>query len=56
MTLWEKICGRALRLLGWTAVDDAVESDKCIILGVPHTSGWDFVISYLYYRSKGEKA
>ncbi len=56
MTLWEKFCAGALRLMGWTAVDDAVESDKCIILGVPHTSMWDFVVSYLYYRSKGEKA
>lgn len=26
---------------------------KGIILGVPHTSAWDFVISYLYYTAQG---
>ena len=26
---------------------------KALILGVPHTSAWDFVISYLYFRSQG---
>jgi len=56
MDLWAKICGRMLRLLGWTAVEPAAEEDKVIILGVPHTSGLDFVISYLYYRSLGEHA
>lgn len=30
--------------------------NKCIILGVPHTSGWDFIISYLYYTAVGGKA
>ncbi len=29
---------------------------KCIILGVPHTSAWDFIISYLYYRAVGGRA
>ena len=29
---------------------------KCIILGVPHTSSWDFVISFLYYNSMGRTA
>lgn len=29
---------------------------KCIILGVPHTSWWDFVISYLFYHSYGATA
>ncbi|MBR0028918.1 MAG: 1-acyl-sn-glycerol-3-phosphate acyltransferase [Bacteroidales bacterium] len=43
-------------MLGWTADGGSVEEDKCIILGVPHTSAWDFVISYLFYRSCGEKA
>ena len=45
-----------LRLLGWTADSDPVPEDKCIILGVPHTSIWDFAISYLYYTSVGGKA
>lgn len=30
--------------------------DKAIILGVPHTTMWDFVISYLYYTSVGGDA
>lgn len=53
---WAKFCGWALRRLGWTADQPAVPEDKCVILGVPHTTIWDFLISYLYYRSLGEKA
>ena len=56
MDLWGKFCGFILRASGWTAVDEPAEVDKCIILGAPHTSVWDFVIAYLYYRSFGEKA
>ena len=41
--------------MGWTADTPVVPEDKCIILGVPHTSFWDFVISYLYYTSVGGK-
>ena len=39
--------------MGWTGVDPPVPDEKCIILGVPHTSIWDFVVSYLYYTSVG---
>ena len=53
MGLWAKCCGGLLRLMGWTAVDPPVPEEKCLILGVPHTSVWDFVVSYLYYRSIG---
>ncbi len=56
MDTWGKFCGFMLKTLGWTKVNDSVEEDKCILLGVPHTSVWDFLISYLYYRSCGEKA
>lgn len=56
MDVWGKICGAALKAMGWTIDSDAVPEDKCLILGVPHTSAWDFVISYLYYRSLGEHA
>lgn len=45
-----------LWLLGWKAMEPPVEEPKCLILGVPHTSGWDFIISYLYYTSVGGKA
>ena len=53
--MWRKFCGWLLRTLGWTAVDPVAPEKKCIILGVPHTSIWDFVISYLYYESVGGK-
>ena len=50
---WRKFCGRLLRALGWTAADPLPEEPRCVILGVPHTSIWDFVISYLYFKSIG---
>ena len=57
MTGWEKFCEFVLcKVMGWTIVDGPAPEDKCILLGVPHTSIWDFLVSYLYYRSRGEKA
>lgn len=53
---WGRFCGWILRRFGWTAVGGAAEEDKCILLGAPHTSIWDFVIAYLFYRSLGEHA
>ncbi|MBQ9549025.1 MAG: 1-acyl-sn-glycerol-3-phosphate acyltransferase [Bacteroidales bacterium] len=55
MSIWHKCCGRILRLMGWTVDGEAPKEKKCIILGVPHTSIWDFVISYLFYYSLGQK-
>src|SRR5574344_2894 len=49
-------CKFMLKLLGWKAIEPPAPEDKCIILGVPHTSIWDFAISYLYYTSVGGKA
>lgn len=54
--MWRKFCGFMLRALGWTAVDPVVEEKKCIILGAPHTSIMDFVVSYFYYESIGGNA
>lgn len=55
--MWRKFCGWLLKRMGWTVDNDTiVPEDKCIILGVPHTSGWDFVISYLFYKSIGGDA
>lgn len=51
-----KFCKFLLNLLGWKAIEPPAPEDKCIILGVPHTSIWDFVISYLYYTSVGGQA
>lgn len=45
-----------LTLLGWKAVEPPVPEPKCVILGVPHTSIWDFIISYFYYTSVGGRA
>lgn len=42
--------------MGWTVVGGAAPVQKCIILGVPHTSAMDFVVSYLFYTSIGHKA
>ena len=53
---WRKFCGWALRKLGWTVVEGLPEEKKCIMLGVPHTTVWDFLIAYLYYESIGGKA
>ncbi len=50
------ICSFILRLLGWKSIGSVVPEKKCIIIGVPHTSAWDFVISYLFYTGLGGKA
>lgn len=45
--------GKVLRIpsqkMGWTTVGGPAPEAKCVLLGVPHTSAWDFVISYLFY-------
>ena len=44
------------RVLGWKRDPISPEfGDKTIVLGVPHTSIWDFAIGYFYYRSYGKK-
>ncbi len=45
-----------LKILGWKTMEPPVPEPKCIILGVPHTSFWDFIISFLYYSSMGRTA
>jgi len=46
-----------LKILGWKAVYEGMPTEqKCIIIGVPHTTAWDFVISWLYYTSAGRTA
>ncbi len=39
--------------MGWKAANGIMPHKKAIIIGVPHTSVWDFVISYLFYTSIG---
>jgi 1-acyl-sn-glycerol-3-phosphate acyltransferase len=45
-----------LKLMGWKVMQSPAPDPKCIILGVPHTSMWDFIVSILYYKSEGHKA
>lgn len=51
--MWRKFCKLLIRLWGWKTVNGVMPHKKAIIIGVPHTSAWDFVISYLYYTSVG---
>ena len=42
------------KVLGWTAVTPKIPEKKALVMGVPHTSVWDLVMSYLYYTSTGD--
>lgn len=50
------IPGLIMKLWGWKAESGCAPEEKCIILGVPHTSLADFLVSYLYYKSLGQTA
>lgn len=52
----QTICKFLLKLLGWKGRGGVVPENKCIIIGVPHTSVWDFILSWLFYTSMGGKA
>ncbi|MCD6355611.1 MAG: 1-acyl-sn-glycerol-3-phosphate acyltransferase [Prolixibacteraceae bacterium] len=45
-----------LKLFGWKTFGEVVKEDKCIFVGAPHTSAWDFVVAWLYYKSVGGDA
>ncbi|MCQ2143880.1 MAG: 1-acyl-sn-glycerol-3-phosphate acyltransferase [Bacteroidales bacterium] len=42
-----------LKMMGWQATAPKVPEKRCIRVGVPHTSIYDFVVGYIYYRSVG---
>lgn len=44
-----------LEKTGWTLIGEPAPERCCIYLEAPHTSIWDFLIGYLYYRAKGHK-
>ena len=46
-------CKFLLWISGWKVIGGVVPVPKCIVLGVPHTSLWDFVVSWLFYKSVG---
>ena len=53
---WAKFCGKMLRRMGWESVGGPMKEKKAIVLGVPHTSVWDFLVSYLFYTQFGKVA
>ena len=53
---WAKFCGWLLRKMGWESIGGPMKEKKAIVLGVPHTSVWDFLVSYLFYTQFGKVA
>ena len=51
----KKFASFVLRSRGWETVGGLVPEKHAVILEAPHTSIWDFLIGYLYYRSLGGK-
>lgn len=51
----KNICTFLFRLSGWKGNGVFVPEKKCIFIGVPHTSAWDFVWVWIYYTSLGHK-
>ncbi len=49
----KQFCKLLLRLLRWEVISGEMPDKKAIIIGVPHTSIWDFVISWIFYTSVG---
>lgn len=52
----QKLAKFLLKMMGWKGIEPIIPEKKCVILGAPHTSAWDFPIAYLYYSSVGGKA
>jgi len=52
----KRFCRFVLKVWGWKVMSGEVPELKAVIIGVPHTSIWDFVVSWLYYTSVGGKA
>ncbi len=48
-----RFAGFILKTFGWTLVGDVIKEKNCVFLEAPHTSIWDFVIGFLYYRAVG---
>lgn len=53
---WAKFCGWALKKMGWESIGGPMKEEKAIVLGVPHTSAMDFLVSYLFYTQFGKVA
>ena len=44
-----------LRLMGWKTHSIFIDFPKYILIGVPHTSNWDFIIGYMVMSAIGLK-
>ncbi|MBE9487968.1 MAG: 1-acyl-sn-glycerol-3-phosphate acyltransferase [Bacteroidetes bacterium] len=44
------------KCLGWKIMEPIAPDKKCVILGAPHTSMMDFLVSWLYYDAIGGDA
>ena len=51
-----RVCSLLLRCMGWKCVGSPCPVPRCIILGAPHTSIWDFIVAILFYTSIGGRA
>lgn len=47
------LAGRLLHWFGWKPITSVPFESKSVICVAPHTSNWDFIIGYLYYKSLG---
>lgn len=47
------LAGRLLHWFGWKPITSVPFEPKSVICVAPHTSNWDFIIGYLYYKSLG---
>lgn len=45
-----------LKLFGWKIIGTVAPVKKCLLLGAPHTSVLDFVVSFFFYKAVGGKA
>lgn len=46
-------CHRLLRRLGWRIEGALPDVPKCVLIGAPHTSNWDFVLTMLIIPALG---
>lgn len=54
---WRKFCKWLLtKVMGWKYVGTPPPERNAILIGVPHTSAWDLLVSYLYYQAIGGNA
>ena len=46
---------RILAIFGWKACKSVALADKCVLIGAPHTTNWDFPLTLLGLSSMGVK-